>query len=356
MVVQTGLYLAHFLAEAQDNAQFVRFDAEKSGKTPEGERTKKNECETASAEIAAGQHAPQSVLPATEDFLQIGWSWAWRLRPGTPRAPTTAPPRSSSAAALICPRHRIRSPAPAISARLVSVGRGYRGRQAPLQRVQMPRLTGDSTSYICDQGKAGIVVGAGIVVLARYLLPDLRIDRWKHGITLRRCMHLRDFTAVGPSHRRSEVTAAANYHDFIAPALGRIRARVRERRIKTRCQYRATSDETEIARQYTIGPAGKQPSDRLMRLATHDDRAIHRDLAEMLEIRLKTPRQLSLTPDDRVVADRGNDHDFHDDVSLQGKVETARRRQKRSRGRAKKSQREYEKRCGIIRTSSQITA
>jgi hypothetical protein len=69
----------------------------------------------------------------------------------------------------------------------------------------------------------------------------------------------------------------------------------------------------------------------------------------MLEIRLKAPRQLSLTPYDRVVADRGNDHDFHDAVSFQGKVETIRRRPKSAEGSGKKSQREYEKRCGIIR-------
>jgi hypothetical protein len=66
----------------------------------------------------------------------------------------------------------------------------------------------------------------------------------------------------------------------------------------------------------------------------------------MLEIRLKVPRQLSLTPYDRVVADRGNEHDFHDVVSFQRKIETARCR---SESPGKKSQREYEKRFGIIR-------
>src|SRR4029434_6305540 len=206
---------------------------------------------------------------------------------------------------------------------------------------------GRLTPYICCQREAGIIVRAGIVILARYLLPDLRTDRRKHGITLWRYMHMGDFKAVGHLHRRGEDIAAANDDDFIDPALGRIRARVAERGIKARREYRAPSDEAEIARQYNIGPAGKQPSDRLMRLATHDDRTIHRDFTEMLEIRLKAPRQLSLTPYDRVVAGRGNEHDFHDVVSFQ--IETARCRPKSSESPGKKSQREYEKRFGIIR-------
>jgi hypothetical protein len=34
MVVQAGLYLAHFLAEAQNNTDFVRLDPEKPRKSP----------------------------------------------------------------------------------------------------------------------------------------------------------------------------------------------------------------------------------------------------------------------------------------------------------------------------------
>src|SRR5262245_21377917 len=103
MVAQARLDLAHFLAEAQHDAQLIRLDAGKSGESPERDYTKKDESETASAKIAAGQHPPQFVLAATEDFLQIRRRRPGRLRPGTPGALATAAP--GPIAALIGPRH-----------------------------------------------------------------------------------------------------------------------------------------------------------------------------------------------------------------------------------------------------------
>src|SRR5262249_60557035 len=67
MVVQTGLDLAHFPAEAEDNAQLIWLDPEKPGKSPKRDYTKEDESETASAEIAAGQHVPHFVLAPAGD-------------------------------------------------------------------------------------------------------------------------------------------------------------------------------------------------------------------------------------------------------------------------------------------------
>ena len=97
MVVQAGLHLAYCLAEAQHHTEFVRLDPEKARKTPERKHAKHHESETASAEIAAGQHAPQFVLAATEDFFEIWRRRARRLRSRAPgalaaRAPGPPPP------------------------------------------------------------------------------------------------------------------------------------------------------------------------------------------------------------------------------------------------------------------------
>src|SRR5262245_53612978 len=160
-------------------------------------------------------------------------------------------------------------------------------------------------------------------------------------------MHMGDFKAVGHLHRRSKDIATADHHDFIHPALGRIGAGIAERGTQTCRQYGAPSDKAEVARQHNIGPARKQSADRLMRLAAHDERTIHCNFAEMLEIRFKTPREVSLTPYDRIVADRRNEHNFHDAVSLRGK--SIGHRRKWSDGRSEKSRRKYEKRFGITR-------
>src|SRR5262245_4606977 len=101
------------------------------------------------------------------------------------------------------------SPARLFSDQLTLVGRGYRGRQAPLQRAQMPRFTCTSTSYICRKREAGVVFGAGIVILPRDLLPDLRIDRREQRIALRRYMHMGNFEPVGHLHGCSEDIATA---------------------------------------------------------------------------------------------------------------------------------------------------
>ena len=50
---------------------------------------------------------------------------------------------------------------------------------------------------------------------------------------------------------------------------------------------------------------------RLVRLASHDHRAVERHFAEMLQIRLQTPRQLTITANDQVLTDRCDQHDFH---------------------------------------------
>src|SRR5664279_5088869 len=71
MVIQSGLHLAHDLAETENDAEFVRFDPEEAGETPERDRRQREHRETLAAEIAARQHAAQFVLAAAQDFLEI---------------------------------------------------------------------------------------------------------------------------------------------------------------------------------------------------------------------------------------------------------------------------------------------
>src|SRR5262249_36110262 len=70
-IIESRLHLADFLAEAQHDTQLIGLDPEKAGKSPQREYTKKNKCEPAPAEIAPREHATQSILAPTEDFLQI---------------------------------------------------------------------------------------------------------------------------------------------------------------------------------------------------------------------------------------------------------------------------------------------
>src|SRR5258708_17348207 len=51
-----------------------------------------------------------------------------------------------------------------------------------------------------------------------------------------------------------------------------------------------------------------------MCLAAHNHRTIQRHLAEMLQVGLQSPRQLTIAADDEVVPDRCNQDDFHYDV------------------------------------------
>jgi hypothetical protein len=69
VIIQAGLYFAHFLPETKHNTQLVRLDPEEAGKSPERENTERNESEPAAAQVAAWQYAPQSVLATAQDFL-----------------------------------------------------------------------------------------------------------------------------------------------------------------------------------------------------------------------------------------------------------------------------------------------
>ena len=106
MVIQARLHLAHFLAEAQHHAELVRLDLEEAGEAPQRDRRQSEQREALAAHIAAGQHAPQFVLAAAEDFLEIGrLRAAWRLRSGAPGALAARAPRAAATAALIGPWH-----------------------------------------------------------------------------------------------------------------------------------------------------------------------------------------------------------------------------------------------------------
>ena len=159
MVVQAGLHFPHFLAKSQHRTELIRFDAEEAGKAPEHQKTERDQCKPPASEIAAGQVAPQFVLAASEDFLQVRRRRSRRLRSGAPRPLAARTPRAATA--LIAPWHCNVSRA-GVLARLPLVGRGYRGRQAPLQRAAMPHFIGDSLApYIRRQREIGVIVRAG---------------------------------------------------------------------------------------------------------------------------------------------------------------------------------------------------
>jgi len=74
MIIQARLNFAYLLPETKHNTQLVRLDPEEARKSPKCENTEGDESEAAPAQVAAWQHAPQSVLATAQDFLEIGRS------------------------------------------------------------------------------------------------------------------------------------------------------------------------------------------------------------------------------------------------------------------------------------------
>ena len=89
MVIEAGLHLAHFLAEAQHHAELVRLDPEEAGGTPQRQRRDRQQREAAAAETAARQEAPQFILAAAQHFFEIGGRRSRLLRAGAPGALTS---------------------------------------------------------------------------------------------------------------------------------------------------------------------------------------------------------------------------------------------------------------------------
>src|SRR6185436_19342081 len=76
------------------DAEFVRFDPEKSREAPKHEHAEHDESEAAAAQITAGQHTSQSVLTTPKNFFEI---WRCRSRRLRPRAPWPLAARASGA-------------------------------------------------------------------------------------------------------------------------------------------------------------------------------------------------------------------------------------------------------------------
>src|SRR5262249_58503958 len=93
------------LAEGTHRAERVGIDAVEAGEAPDRDRGQHDDREALAAEVAARQHGAQLVLAAPQEFFEIGWRRARRLRPRAPRA--LAPSGSPGSAALIAPRHRL---------------------------------------------------------------------------------------------------------------------------------------------------------------------------------------------------------------------------------------------------------
>jgi hypothetical protein len=120
MIIEAGLHLAHEFAEAEHHAEFIGFDAEETGKAPQRNGGKRDQCDAAAPEITR-QQAAQFVLAHAQKFLDIGWS-SWS-RP--PRATRLAIPRHD-----IALRHRSTLPG-SLAAALVAGG--YKVAQLRLQ-------------------------------------------------------------------------------------------------------------------------------------------------------------------------------------------------------------------------------
>src|SRR4051812_47353432 len=103
MVVQARLNLADFLAEAEHDAHLIRLDAEETGNAPQHDGAKHDQGKPTAAHVAARENAPELVLAATQQVLEVRRRRPGRLRPGAPRPLRSA--RSPRATALIAPRH-----------------------------------------------------------------------------------------------------------------------------------------------------------------------------------------------------------------------------------------------------------
>src|SRR6185312_14086253 len=68
---------------------------------------------------------------------------------------------------------------------------------------------------------------------------------------------------------------------------------------------------SKVARDHDVGATIERTADRLEGLATHDDRPIDRERAEMGEIGFQPPWKLAFAADDSVLADGGDQHDLH---------------------------------------------
>src|SRR6476646_10176311 len=169
------------------------------------------------------------------------------------------------------------SPAPAICPADLS-WEGLEGTLGSVTTRSDAATTGALTSYICRQSEVGIVVRSSIAVLARYLLPDLRVDWREQRIPIGRNVHMGNLQSISHRHGCSKNIAAAYHHDFIDPTSDCIAARKAECRIEARGQHGARCDKTQIAREHDVCSTVKHLPDGLKGLATHDHRTIESKL------------------------------------------------------------------------------
>ena len=89
-----------------------------------------------------------------------------------------------------------------------------------------------------------------------------------------------------------------------------------------------------------------------MGLAAHDHRTVQGHLPKVLEIGFQPPRQLTFTTNDRILANRCNQHDLHGSVPVAKRISgTGVQRLKRLAASRGKSQTKFFKKHGMIRRS-----
>src|SRR6266536_1047738 len=101
VIIEPGLHIADVFAESQHDAELVGLDAEEAGKSPQRENAEQDQHGAPTAEASARQHAPELVLAAAQQLLEVRRSGTGGLRSGVP-GPLSGTPRP---AALTTPRH-----------------------------------------------------------------------------------------------------------------------------------------------------------------------------------------------------------------------------------------------------------
>ncbi len=72
MIIEAGFRVAHVFAETQHDAELVRIDAEKAGKSPDRDCRKHQHAESSAAEVPTRRYVAQLVLAAPQELFEIG--------------------------------------------------------------------------------------------------------------------------------------------------------------------------------------------------------------------------------------------------------------------------------------------
>src|SRR5579885_73816 len=135
-------------------------------------------------------------------------------------------------------------------------------------------------TFISDEGEWRFVFGRWLMLGARRLTPDRRIDWREAGIAFDAFAHL-GYCEMGRCRERLRVDfGATGDNDRVGAAAQRLAACDRERRVEVRCDHDPGRGKATIAADHDRGAADERLADRTISLAAHDHRLAHRENAE----------------------------------------------------------------------------